>query len=222
MSPGGINNAATWFKTSFHKGTTMRTEINFKVIYEEFHPKILYYISKVRGTHEAEDITQEVFEKVNRGLDGFKGESKLSTWIYRIATNTALDKLRSSSYKHSSKHTSLQENARTDDRNTWTGQKDPSLDQQVIRKEMSDCVREYIDRLPPDYRSVLILSELEGFKNREIAEIFEISLENVKVRLHRARASLKKELDNGCEFYHNEEGTLACDRKPIGIESKKS
>jgi RNA polymerase sigma-70 factor (ECF subfamily) len=200
----------------------MRTEINFKEIYEEFHPKILYYISKVRGTHEAEDITQEVFEKVNRGLDGFKGESKLSTWIYRIATNTALDKLRSSSYKHSSKHTSLQENARTDDRNTWTGQKDPSLDQQVIRKEMSDCVREYIDRLPPDYRSVLILSELEGFKNREIAEIVEISLENVKVRLHRARASLKKELDNGCEFYHNEEGTLACDRKPIGIESKKS
>ena len=196
--------------------------MDFQEIYKEFHPKILYYIAKVRGTHDAEDITQEVFEKVNRGLDGFKGESKLSTWIYRIATNTALDKLRSSSYKHSSKHTSLEETAQTEDRNTRTDQTDPSLDEQVIRKEMSDCVREYIDRLPPDYRSVLILSEIEGFKNREIAAILEISLENVKVRLHRARASLKKELDKGCDFYHNEEGTLACDRKPIVIESKKS
>ncbi len=83
---------------------------------------------------------------------------------------------------------------------------------------MSQCVREYIDRLSPDYRTVLVLSELEGFKNREIADILEISLENIKVRLHRARASLKKELDDGCDFYHNEAGTLACDRKPILIE----
>ena len=87
---------------------------------------------------------------------------------------------------------------------------------------MSECVREYVDRLAPDYRTVLILSELEGFKNRKIADILDISLENVKVRLHRARASLKKELDNSCDFYHDKEGTLACDRKPILIESKKT
>ena len=86
---------------------------------------------------------------------------------------------------------------------------------------MSACVREYVDRLPPDHRTVLVLSELEGFKNREIADILQITLENVKVRLHRARARLKQELDDGCDFYHTEEGTLACDRKPIRIESKK-
>jgi RNA polymerase sigma-70 factor (ECF subfamily) len=80
---------------------------------------------------------------------------------------------------------------------------------------MSECVREYVDRLPPDYRAVLILSELEGFKNRKIADILDISLENVKVRLHRARVRLKEELDDGCDFYHDREGTLACDRKPI-------
>ena len=62
---------------------------------------------------------------------------------------------------------------------------------------------------------------MEGFKNKEVAEILQISLENVKVRLHRARARLKKELDDGCDFYHNEEGNLACDRKPIQIESIK-
>ena len=195
--------------------------MNFQEIYTEFHPKILYYVSKLTGSHEAEDISQEVFEKVNRRLDSFKGESKLSTWIFRIATNTALDKLRSSSYKHSFKHKSLEDSAVKEDRNVWSSQTETHIEKKLIRKEMSECVREYIDRLPPDYRTVLILSELEGFKNKEIAEILQISLDNVKVRLHRARTSLKQELDNGCTFYHNEEGTLACDRKPIVIESKK-
>ena len=87
---------------------------------------------------------------------------------------------------------------------------------------MSECVSEYVDRLPPDYRTVLILKELEGFKNNEIAYILQITLENVKARLHRAKARLKEELDDSCDFYHTEEGTLACDRKPILIESKKT
>ena len=86
---------------------------------------------------------------------------------------------------------------------------------------MSACVHEYVDRLPPDHRTVLILKEIEGFKNREIAEILQISLDNVKVRLHRARARLKQELDEGCDFYYNEDGSLACDRKPILIDSIK-
>jgi len=195
--------------------------MDFQEIYTEFQPRILHYLSRLMGSEQAEDIAQEVFEKVNRSLDGFQGKSKLSTWIYRIATNTALDKLRSSSFKHSSKQASLEETAERKDKNAWTGQTETSSDQKVIRKEMSECVREYIDRLSPDYQTVLLLSELGGFKNKEIAEILEISLENVKVRLHRARAALKNELDNGCDFYHNEEGTLACDRKPIMIESKK-
>jgi RNA polymerase sigma-70 factor (ECF subfamily) len=82
-------------------------------------------------------------------------------------------------------------------------------------------VREFIDKLPPDYKTVILLSEIEGFKNKEIADILQISLENVKIRLHRARAGLKKELDNGCDLYQNEQGTLACDRKPISIMPKK-
>ena len=111
----------------------------------------------------------------------------------------------------------MEDNPGIEYRNAWTGQAEPTVDQKLIRKEMGDCVREFVDRLPPDYRTVLILSELEGFKNREIADILEISLDNVKVRLHRARARLKKELDVGCSFYHSEQGNLACDRKPVGI-----
>jgi RNA polymerase sigma-70 factor (ECF subfamily) len=195
--------------------------LDFKEIYREYQPKIHYYLSKLTGPNESEDLTQEVFDKVNRSLDGFRGESKLATWIYRIATHTALDKLRSSSFKHSSKLTSLKESTGIGNKNIWKGQSEASTDQKIIRKEMSACVREYIDGLPSDYRTILILSEIEDFKNKEIADILQISLENVKIRLHRARAALKKELDAGCDFYHNDKGTLACDRKPMPILPRK-
>jgi RNA polymerase sigma-70 factor (ECF subfamily) len=180
--------------------------MDFQEIYTEFQPRILQYLSRMMDPAEAEDVAQEVFEKVNRSLDGFKGRSKLSTWIYRIATNTAIDRLRSASFKHSSQQTELEETTETKAKNDWTGQAQTSTDQKIIRREMSECVREFIDRLPPDYSAILILSEIEGFKNKEIAEILKISLENAKIRLHRARARLKKELDSGCDFYHNEEG----------------
>jgi len=195
--------------------------MDFQEIYTEFQPKIHHYLSRMLGPEEAEDVVQEVFEKVNRSLDGFKGQSKLSTWIYRIATNTALDRLRSAAHKHSSKQAALEETAGIQAKNAWTGQTQTSIDQKVIRKEMSECVREYIDRLPPNYSTILILNEIDELKNKEIADILEISLENVKVRLHRARARLKKELDDGCDFYHNGEGTLACDRKLITIMPEK-
>jgi len=196
--------------------------MDFNEIYEEFQPKILNYLSRLLGDQEAEDTVQEVFAKVSRGLDGFKGQSKLSTWVYRIATNTAIDTLRSPANRHASGRTSLEGCAGVESNTSRLGQTDRPIDQKVIRKEMSECVREYVDRLAPAHRTVLVLSELEGFKNREIADILQISLENVKVRLHRARDRLKKELDDGCIFYHNDEGTLACDRKPIKIMSKIS
>jgi RNA polymerase sigma-70 factor (ECF subfamily) len=106
-----------------------------------------------------------------------------------------------------------------EDRNVWTGHRSPATDQNLIRKEMSECVREFIDKIPPDYKTVLILSELEGFKNREIADILRVSLDTVKIRLHRARTRLKKELDAGCNFYHDEQNILACDRKPPSPKS---
>ena len=195
--------------------------MEFDEIYEELQPKIRNYLSRLLGDQEAEDSVQEVFAKVSRGLDSFKGQSKLSTWVYRIATNTAIDKLRTPAYKHASGLTSLEETPGAENTTSPITPTNTPNDQKVIRKEMSECVREYVDRLPPDYRTVLILKELEGFKNKEIAYILQITLENVKVRLHRAKVRLKKELDDSCDFYHNEEGNLACDRKPILIESKK-
>src|SRR5512142_1564683 len=66
----------------------------FQQIYDSFQPKIRHYLARIVGQDEAEDLTQEVFMKVIQGLPGFKNQSAVSTWLYRIATNAALDRLR--------------------------------------------------------------------------------------------------------------------------------
>ncbi|MBU2455499.1 MAG: RNA polymerase subunit sigma-24, partial [Proteobacteria bacterium] len=67
-----------------------------------------------------------------------------------------------------------------------------------------------VERLDDPYKSVLILKDLENFKNREIAHILQISLENVKMRLHRAREKLKKELELNCDFSHDKRNVFVC------------
>ncbi len=92
-------------------------------------------------------------------------------------------------------------------------EKELSAEREAIRNEMNECIREFVDKFPENYRTVIIVSELKDLKNSEIAEILETSLETVKIRLHRARARLKEEFEAGCDFYHDKDGGLACDRK---------
>ncbi len=128
--------------------------------------------------------------------------------------------MRSSSFKRSSGHISLEDIIEVEDRNVWSDQKETHPDQAVIHKEMSECVGEFIDRLPQDYKVVIILKDYEEFTNKEIASILQISLDTVKMRLHRARTKLKKELNACCDFYYNEHNVLACDRKSFEIMPK--
>lgn len=193
-------------------------ELDFQEIYTIFQPKILGYLSRMLDENEAEELTQEVFAKIAKARKGFRGEAQLSTWIYRIATNAALDRVRSSSFKQKKREgvpddSQSQCLVQSEDRNVWTGEKRPDVEHQVIRHEMNSCIREYIDQLPENYRVVLLLSDVEGFKNPEIAEILRISLGTVKIRLHRAKAKLKESLGRRCDFYLDERGELACDRK---------
>ena len=180
-------------------------EFEFQKIYDAFQPKILSYLTRLVGESEAEDLTQETFVKVGRALGDFRGTSTLSTWLYRIATNAAIDKLRSPSFHQiaveSLSEASIEEvGAGIADRDAWTGEKKPSVEQQLVRKEMNECIHGFVEKLPEDYRTVLVLSELEGLRNSEIAEILGITLETVKIRLHRARAKLREALETHCEF----------------------
>jgi RNA polymerase sigma-70 factor (ECF subfamily) len=179
------------------------------------------------GEHEAEDLTQEVFIKVNQGLRSFRGESKLSTWLYRIATNAAIDRLRSSSFQRAIQEklsNDSSENNEVDvaEKSAWEGEKKPIVEQDLIRMEMNQCIRDFIEKLPEIYRTVLVLGELEGLENKEIAEILGISLGTVKIRIHRAREKLRKELEKHCESYWIVENEFIPDFKEVLGEYRKS
>jgi RNA polymerase sigma-70 factor (ECF subfamily) len=192
----------------------MGRELTLDGVYKDHRPKILSYLTRLAGEAEAEDLTQEVFLKVGKGLIGFRGESNLTTWIYRIATNTALDRFRRPGFKESGQdELSIISVERIDVADPWTGRKCLTVEEQAIQEEMSGCVRNVVDRLPEDCRTVIVLSDMEGFKDSEIADILGMGLPATKMRLHRARAELRKALSASCVFYRNEENELACDRK---------
>jgi RNA polymerase sigma-70 factor (ECF subfamily) len=191
-------------------------DLNFQKIYEDFRPKIIRYLTRMVGESEAEDLTQEVFTKIGQALKAFRGESRLSTWIYQIATHVALDRIRQRSFARHGDEKGLPVEAIAEsekDKDIWTGEQTASTEQRVIRKEMSGCIREMIERLPENYRAVIVLSELGERKDSEIADILGLSLHTVKIRLHRARVKLKKELTTACLFYRDDRNELACDRK---------
>jgi RNA polymerase sigma-70 factor (ECF subfamily) len=195
----------------------MAPDHTFETVYAEYHPKILRYLTQMVGSVDAEDVAQEVFDRVHRGLRGFQGKSSLSTWIYRIATNAAIDRSRSASYRYEKDRKSYEDQTIHEPSGAMASPTPQATERLLIRKEMSDCIKEFIDALPPNYKAVLVLSDLEGLASREIAEILSITEDNAKVRLHRARARLKEALKNGCDFYYTEENALACDRKPVQI-----
>ena len=184
------------------------TAVDFKSLHDQFRPRVFRYLARLVGESEAEDLTQSVMLKVSEGLRDFRGDSSLSTWIYRIATNTALDKLRGKTVEVLSS-----EELESDDDDVPPAAQSASVETTAIREEMNECIREFVGRLPEAYKAVMVLSELEQFKNAEIAAILGTSLDTVKIRLHRARERLRKELDTGCHFYRDECDELACDRK---------
>jgi RNA polymerase sigma-70 factor (ECF subfamily) len=187
---------------------------DFRTIYASYHPRIFRYLTRLVGQSEAEDLTQEVFLRVNRGLPDFKGDAKLSTWVYRIATNVATDRIRSRSSQESRSGKAVPLDERLDEEGVdLKGDKKPSLEKQAMREEMSACVQGYINCLPENYRIPVILSEIGGLTNKEIAEALGLSMETVKIRLHRGRAKLKEILEAGCNFNRDEEDILVCDPK---------
>lgn len=175
------------------------SELEFQKVYDAFRPRILRYLARLLEEHEAEDVTQEVFLKVSRALKTFQGESQLSTWIYRIATNAAIDKMRTASFRHGDEPSLLDDASEAEDKDVWTGEEAPSLEQQLMRKEMYECFVNYVKDLPMNYQTVVILSDVERLTNNEIAEVLGLSLDTVKIRLHRGRARLVQELKAHCK-----------------------
>jgi RNA polymerase sigma-70 factor (ECF subfamily) len=190
----------------------------FRTLYDELAPGIRRYLSRLVGEGDAEDLTQEVFVRAHRAMATRRGDSLVSTWLYRIATNAAIDRLRAASRREvpvSASAESIGEagEAREDACDGATLDADEA-ESRIIRKEMRHCILDLVDRLPPAYRAVILLGELRELRDQEIADALGISIEAAKMRLHRARAELRKLLGASCDLYRDERNELACDRKP--------
>jgi RNA polymerase sigma-70 factor (ECF subfamily) len=141
-------------------------------------------------------VLQDVFLAVFQKIGGFRGDAKLSSWIYRITTNAALMKLRK---RPKVKEIPLEEElgpAMTEEGMIaepvvdWSRLPNDELD----RKELGQRIEQAINLLPADYRSVVVLRDVEGLSAQEACEILSLSEAALKSRLHRARLSLRKQL----------------------------
>ena len=150
--------------------------------------KVLGLCTSLLGdAHQAEDAAQEIFIKAYQSLRSFQGNSKFSTWLYRIAVNHCKDLLRKRSRQRTESLEALIEKSGDQVQNLW----EPSFDPRNT-KEASDIVEKLLAMLSPDERLILTLREVQSLSYQEISETLGCSLDAVKSRLRRARETLEQ------------------------------
>jgi RNA polymerase sigma-70 factor (ECF subfamily) len=146
------------------------------------------------NTAQAEDLTQDAFLQVFRKLDTFKGNSALSTWLYRIAVNTVLMHFR----KKALKQISLDEPSSQDVKQVRReyGSRDGRLSGSVDRIALIRAIKD----LPAGYRTIFLLHEVEGYEHQEIAKILDCSVGNSKSQLHKAKLRIREFLQQPANY----------------------
>lgn len=169
-------------------------------LFTEYHDRIVRYIaSMIRDPVEAEDLAQETFLRAHARQETLRDPTSVRGWLYRIATNVCLDRLR-----QRTQHVALDAEAVSPS---------PSAQDRAERAETSACVQRCLDYLPDHYRSVILLYETHGLTAPEIAELLGVSLANVKIRLHRARRRLAGVMNHGCNLSVGRQGVPCCEPK---------
>ncbi len=143
---------------------------------------------------EAEDIAQEAFVRAYINLHSYDQKRKFSTWIYRIATNLCIDRIR----KKKPDYYLDAEVAGTDGLDMYSQiAADEQLPEEAVEQmELQDRIQYEISRLPDKYRSVIVLKYIEELSLQEISDILDMPLGTVKTRIHRGREALRKQLNN--------------------------
>jgi len=149
---------------------------------------------------EAECVLQETFLKVSQALPEFKAQSSLSTWIYRIATNYALMRIRSRK-KAPSSIDDVESQVSSSSLENFNRSVGNNPLRAVMNVELRDAMEKAIAELPAKFRSVFVLKDIEGYSLKEIADMLALSLAAVKSNLHRARLFLRDRL---AEFAEHE------------------
>lgn len=165
----------------------------FEQIVRAYGPRMLSVTRRIlRDDEDAHDAVQEAFISAYRARERFQASSKVSTWLHRIAVNSALMKLRSRRRKPEESLDALLPVFRTDGHHAdkFTSWAEPA-DKALARSEVRQHVRAAIDQLPENYRVVLMMRDLEGLDTQETAEMLGLTPNAVKIRLHRARLALR-------------------------------
>ncbi len=167
----------------------------FGEIVEIYKDRIYQLCYRMLGNaHEAEDIAQEAFIRAYVNIERYNINRKFSTWLYRIATNLCIDRIR----KKKPDYFLDAEVAGTDGLNLYSQvkSKEMSPDEKVAKMELQEIIQMEILKLPEKYRSVILLKYIEELSLKEISEVLDLPIGTVKTRIHRGREALRKQLRN--------------------------
>ena len=161
----------------------------FEKLVTEYEKAVYAIAQRMTGNPEdAADMTQETFIKAYNSLGSFRGDSKFSVWLYRIANNVCLDFLRSRSRKPTVSLSVEDDEGEETQLDVADESQSPEL---LLERGLTrDAVRRGLDTLPPDYKQILLLREIQGLSYEEIASALGIDLGTVKSRIFRARKKL--------------------------------
>lgn len=168
----------------------------FNELVETLSPRVFRLVFRMLGRRaEAEDMTQEVFVQVFKAIGQFRGDSKLSTWVYRVAVNSCKNRSKYLSRRHDGTQDALDAIADHQPLNQATGITSGDVsrpDQMVEGMQVEQIVQRAISQLDPDFREALVLRDIENLTYEEITEITGLAEGTVKSRIHRARTMLKE------------------------------
>jgi RNA polymerase sigma-70 factor, ECF subfamily len=194
-SGGSVRGAAAGGERDLVARLKRGDEAAFEEVLRRYEVKV-YNLTRglMRNEGDAEDAMQDTFISVFRNIGRFKGDSSLSTWIYRIAVNSALMRLRKR--RQDDKTVPIEEYMPAFDE---TGHRvavvpdwHPAVDKLLLDKELAGLLRGWIADLAPEYRTVFLLRDQEGLSNEEVATVLNLTVAAVKSRLHRARMYLRE------------------------------
>jgi RNA polymerase sigma-70 factor (ECF subfamily) len=172
-------------------------------VYDHHYDRVRRFIlATVKDDWVADDLVQETFVRAQKNLDSLRDASKLSSWLFGIAYNLCMDhfrRLKSSGWSE------------VLDVNEMEIPEEALIQKELEQQQMGKCVQEQMQLLPESLRTVLILFDTMDFSHEAIAEVLGISVENAKVRLHRARKRLRSILEEKCTFEMDERNVLTCE-----------
>jgi RNA polymerase sigma-70 factor (ECF subfamily) len=173
-----------------------RDERAFSELVNVYEARVFGLVLRMLGNRtEAEDVTHEVFIQVFKSVSTFRGDSKLSTWIYRIAVNHCKNRLKYLKVRHAHAQAELEDVA---DRDPLTQAKSVTVgtierpDEAYASREIEAVVRQCILEIDPQFRECLVLRDVEELSYEEIESITGLAQGTVKSRIHRARAQLRE------------------------------